>query len=189
MKPPKRPTPSSSRRCKETEARVSSEGRRVGPAAANFAGHQRILLVDDDPGLFGSISDVLAGEGYRSEQVDNAASALGLLARQHFQLVILDSSSPSTGGWETIEKLVLLHPDLPVIVLASSGETSRCRTPIGGANEIVPKPIDFPALRKALKRALTPPAETLVVQCFERGAPGARPIIGPVVEASRRQWC
>jgi CheY-like chemotaxis protein len=188
MKSPKRPTPSSSRRCKETEARVSSEGRRVGPAAANFAGHQRILLVDDDPGVLRSISDVLACEGYRAEQVDNAASALGLLARQRFQLVVLDSSAPSTGGWDTVEKLVLLHPDLPVIVLASGEGTSRSRA-MGGASEIIPKPINFPALRKALKRALTPPAETWVVQCFDGGSPGARPAVGPGVEATRGHWC
>ena len=189
MNPPKRPTPSSSRRCKETEARVSSEGRRVGPAAANFAGHQRILLVDDDPGVVGSISDVLACEGYRSEQVDNAASALGLLARQRFQLVVLDSSAPSTGGWDTVEKLVLLHPELPVIVLASGEGTSRSPPRMDGASEILPKPINFPAFRKALKRALAPPAETLVVQCFDPGLPGARRAVGPGVEASRGQWC
>src|SRR5262245_43409017 len=93
-----------------------------------------VLIIDGEPWQREALAAALAYEGYRSEHVDNAHSALAMLARQRFQLVLLDPSAPSTGGWETVEQLILLHPDLPVIVFARAREASLSRTTCGASD-------------------------------------------------------
>jgi DNA-binding NtrC family response regulator len=136
-----------------------------------------VLIIDGDPWQREVLAAALAYEGYHSEPVGDAASALAMLTRQRYQVVLLDPSAPSTGGWETVEKLVLLHPDLPVIVFAS-GEGASHSAALRGARDIIARPINFSTLRDALKRALELPAETFVVHCFEREQPDTRPAVG-----------
>jgi DNA-binding NtrC family response regulator len=136
-----------------------------------------VLIVDGDRWQREVLAAALAYEGYHAEHVDNAGAALAMLARQRYQLVILDPSAPSTGGWETVEQLILLRPDLPVIVFAS-GEGAEDSPAASSASGVIAKPINFAALRKALKRALAPPAETFVVHCIERERPDTRPSVG-----------
>ena len=75
-----------------------------------------VLIIDGDPWQREVLAAALAYEGYHAEPVGDAASALAMVTRQRFQVVLLDPSAPSTGGSETVEQLILLHPELPVIV-------------------------------------------------------------------------
>jgi DNA-binding NtrC family response regulator len=136
-----------------------------------------LLIIDGDPWQREVLAAALAYEGYHAEPVGDAASALAMLTRQRFQVVLLDPSAHSTGGWETVEKLVLLRPDLPVIVFAPGQGHSRSAAS-SGASEILARPINFSTLRNALKRALAPPAETFVVHCIEPERPGTRRAVG-----------
>jgi DNA-binding NtrC family response regulator len=129
-----------------------------------------VLILDGDRWQREALAAALAYEGWHAEHTGEAASARARLARQRFQLVLLDPSAPATGGWETIERLVLLHPELPVIVLAPCEEQARS-TLLTGASGFIGKPIDFSALLRAIERALSPPAETFIVRCLEREQP------------------
>lgn len=130
----------------------------------------RVLILDGDRWQRETLAAALAYEGWHAEYTGEAARALELLERHRFQLVLLDPSAAATGGWGTIERLVLLHPKLPVIVLAPCEEQARS-TVLTGASGFIGKPIDFSALIKAIERALSPPAQTFIVRCLERGQP------------------
>jgi len=85
--------------------------------------------------------------------------------------ITIDSKNPK--GKEIIERLVLLYPRLPVIVLAPSDAPARSAS-LTGASSVIGKPMDFCILRSAIERALSIPAETFIVRCIQRGAPPAR---------------
>ena len=132
-----------------------------------------VLILDGDRWQRETLAAALAYEGWHAEHMGDVATAMALLARHRFQLVLIDPSAPATGGWETIERLVLLYPRLPVIVLAP-GDAPAHSVSLAGASGVIGKPMDFYVLRSAIERALSIPAETFIVRCMERGAAPTR---------------
>ncbi len=77
---------------------------------------KRILVVDDDPTVRDSLSNVLVAEGYSVIPAGNGQQALDLANQLPAALVLLDLSMPVLNGWDTFERLTAEHPLLPVII-------------------------------------------------------------------------
>ena len=76
-----------------------------------------ILLVDDDDLLRNSVPIMLRLLGQEVEVVDGGRAALAWLeAGGHPDLVVLDVNMPGMGGLETLQRLRLLRPALPVLL-------------------------------------------------------------------------
>ncbi len=58
----------------------------------------RILLVEDEPGLVLTLSDLLAAEGYTVESAGDGPTGLRRAAGEMFDLVILDVMLPGKTG-------------------------------------------------------------------------------------------
>ena len=85
---------------------------------------QRILLVDDEPGIRQSLSGVLGDEGFHVESVGSGEACLDLLSRTIFELVILDIWLPGIDGLETLSRIQTIPaPDRPVVVMISGHGT------------------------------------------------------------------
>ncbi len=125
-----------------------------------------LLIIDGDRWQREALATALACEGWHAEHTGDSASALRLLAQRHFQLVLFDPAAPTTGGWRIIEKLISLHPILPMIVLASPGESAR-PTVLTGASCILNKPIDFTALLGSIKSVLVPPGKESMAEAAQ----------------------
>ena len=54
----------------------------------------KILLVEDDPGLVITVSDLLSGEGYSVESAGEGESGLAKASTRNFDLIILDVMLP-----------------------------------------------------------------------------------------------
>jgi PAS domain S-box-containing protein len=99
------------------------------PAAEPEAGTSgpaplRILLVDDDPLIRAAIPDLLQALGHPVQTADGGQEALDQLAAGlEVDLVILDMRMPGLDGAETLARLRVQHPDLPVLL--ASGHTDE----------------------------------------------------------------
>lgn len=141
--------------------------------STNRAG-QRILLVDADSGVRRSLRDVLVSEGHVVIPADDGQQALELAAFTPIDIVLFDPAAPATGGWAILERLMLLHAELPLIVLAPSRLNRRARSvSLANANGSGRNPINFAALGTAIERALLTPAEAFIVHCIEQERPRA----------------
>ena len=60
----------------------------------------RILWVDDDPGINKLVVEMFKFLGYQGDTVNNAKSALELLERKTYDLVITDIGMPEMNGWQ-----------------------------------------------------------------------------------------
>jgi DNA-binding response OmpR family regulator len=141
-----------------------------------------VLIVDGNRWKRETFATALSYEGYQAEHTGDGAVALRLVARNSYELVLLDLSTPTTGGWKTVEQLVLLRPDLPVIVLVRA-EEQRPAASISGAAAATALPTNVYALLRAMRRALSRPAETYVVRLMERKAGTSIPSVPEVVAA------
>ena len=116
---------------------------------------QRILLVDDEPGLLRIFHTALKIYGYEVVGCTSAAEALERLGRETFDLVISDVNMPKCGGLELLQMIRKLHPELPVIVMTGrpSAEVERKATEHGASSYLI-KPIMPTKLRAAIEAAL-----------------------------------
>ncbi len=104
----------------------------------------RILLVEDDPLITGTLTELLADEGYAVDAVRtqrDAAELLGGAAASPYQLVLLDVSLAEGSGFAVCSLAKQTHPDLPVIFLtASDDEVSTVTGLTMGADDYIAKP-------------------------------------------------
>ncbi|MDY7578224.1 ATP-binding protein [Herbaspirillum sp. RTI4] len=97
-------------------------------------GNRRILVAEDTEINRQLVRILLTKHGYLVDDVENGALALEAIARQHYDLVLMDCMMPVMDGYEASRRLRLLEaandsPRLPVIALTASaiaGDRERC---------------------------------------------------------------
>lgn len=96
----------------------------------------RILLIDDDPMIREAVSIMLEGSGHQVTPASGGPEGLGLIEHgQGWDLVLLDLNMPGMDGLETLRKLRLLKPTLPVVV-ATGYADEHTRASLEGAGPV-----------------------------------------------------
>jgi DNA-binding NtrC family response regulator len=85
---------------------------------------QRILIVDDEPGICHVLQSVLVNEAYSVETALSAKEALNKLASAPFDLAIVDLYLPGVNGLQLAEAIRFLDPQTPVILMTAYGTTA-----------------------------------------------------------------
>lgn len=78
------------------------------------------MLVEDNPGDADLIKEYLHDDDskrYKLQEVDTLAAALDLLARQTFDIVLLDLSLPDSVGLDTVRSVLASCPQVALVVL------------------------------------------------------------------------
>lgn len=128
----------------------------------------RVLLVEDEAKTRESIAEGLTMEGWRVAAAGGGQEALGLLARDPFELVVLDWMLPDRDGLEVLKALRARGVTTPVLMLtARSTLQDRVTGLDGGADDYLPKPFAFAELLARCRALLRRPAGKLgrVLQC------------------------
>ena len=89
------------------------------------AAGQRILIVDDDPGIRRALHILLSREGYQVTQARDGMEALRLWRGHGGDLVITDLHMPEKNGIETIVELMSYSPGMRIIAMSGGGQTKR----------------------------------------------------------------
>ncbi|KAA5607134.1 response regulator [Roseospira marina] len=117
----------------------------------------RVLLVEDTPLNQKVAEEMLRGAGIDVTVADNGRIALELLARESFDLVLMDIQMPELDGLETTRR-IRQHTDwtdLPVIAMtAHAMDADRERSYQSGMNDHIAKPIHPPELFSTIARWL-----------------------------------
>ncbi|MES1178221.1 MAG: ATP-binding protein [Myxococcales bacterium] len=102
----------------------------VGPATlARAPAARTILLIDDEPAVRLVTGRMLSELGHQVVTADSGARGLQLLnEQQSIDLVILDLTMPELSGAQTLERLRLVRPNLPVVI--SSGFQAEDASPL-----------------------------------------------------------
>ena len=143
-----------------------------------------ILVVDDELGIRGLLSDILSDEGHTVELAENAAQARAARERMRPDLVLLDIWMPDVDGITLLKEWAgggLLT--MPVIMMSGHGtiDTAVEATRFG-AVAFLEKPITLQKLLRAVDQALVRPgpAATRPTGAGEgRGEAGAAGVARP----------
>jgi two-component system response regulator AtoC len=151
----------------------------------------RVLLVDDEPALLFTLSQLLKSRGLEPVLARSAKEALAKL--DGVDGVVTDYSMPDMDGVQLVQAVHERDESLPVVMLTAHGsERIAVRAMKSGAYEYVTKPFDIDEISLVLDRALE--ARALRVQnrrltaekALGRAIVGDSPAMRRVLEAVNR---
>jgi two-component system nitrogen regulation response regulator NtrX len=114
-----------------------------------------ILIVDDEPGVRTALSGVLRDEGYDVDAVDSGEACLERLARQAYDVVVLDIWLPGMDGLATLSRMRERQVDAQVVIISGHGNVeSAVRAIKMGAFDFVEKPLSLEKTVLVVRNAL-----------------------------------
>jgi CheY-like chemotaxis protein len=118
-------------------------------------GPSTLLVIDDDPAVRGFLRQILSGAGYVVVEAGDGKSGMRKIETQGVELVITDLVMPEQEGLETLQRLRVQRPNLPVIAISGAFGGSYLNTARRlGATATLAKPIDPETLLRAVREAL-----------------------------------
>jgi two-component system, OmpR family, alkaline phosphatase synthesis response regulator PhoP len=103
----------------------------------------RILIVEDEPGLVLTISDLLTAEGYEVSTAADGLAGLAMASQQQFAVIILDVMLPKKTGFDVCRELRQRGVDSAILMLTA--KTQVVNRVVGlklGADDYLAKPFE-----------------------------------------------
>lgn len=116
---------------------------------------ERILVVDDEPGVRSALQGILHDEGFVVEAVGSGEAGLSAATATPFDAVLLDVWLPGMDGLETLQRLREARPELEVVMISGHGtiDTAVRATKLG-AFDFIEKPLSLERTLLVLRNAL-----------------------------------
>lgn len=115
----------------------------------------RILIVDDEPGVRFGIRDFLELQGYEIDEAENCRDAQDIFRTSRPDVVIADYMMSDGTALDLLPRLKEINPDTPLLILTAHGSIDLAVRAIKeGAEQFLTKPLELPALAMILQRLL-----------------------------------
>jgi DNA-binding response OmpR family regulator len=116
----------------------------------------KILVVDDEENVRQSLEHILRLEGYETTSASYGDQALDELARENYDLMLLDLRLPGMDGIEVMRRAVQVNPQTKIILLTGHGSLESAIEALRrGAHDYILKPAITRDLLSSVSRALT----------------------------------
>lgn len=130
----------------------------------------RVLVIDDEPGVLRFVSRALRAEGVEVETADVGAVGLQMALSQAYRLVILDLVMPGVDGMTILKRLLHTRPDQAVLVLSCLTDTrTKVQALDQGAADFLGKPFALNELlaRVRARMRMSPVREGVLLRASE----------------------
>jgi PAS domain S-box-containing protein len=139
---------------------AAGEARLASQAAADlpWRGSGTVLLVDDEPSVRAVTARALRSFGFEVLEAADGVEGVETFAANHTNIVctLLDITMPRMGGEEALHAIRRVDPTARVLLMSGFSEDEAKERFAGrGVTGFVQKPYELPALRAALREALT----------------------------------
>ena len=114
----------------------------------------KILIVEDDPGICTFLRAVLSSDGYDAIVVNSGSLALDMIASHCPDCILLDLGLPDTDGTRIIERVRQWSATPIVVISARSMEQDKAGALDLGADDYITKPFEGKELVARVKAVL-----------------------------------
>jgi signal transduction histidine kinase len=136
---------------------LNNKNAKVERLVENFAGSEKIMLVDDEEDILNPTKAILGNMGYKVEGFIDAVSALETFKKDPdgFDLVITDMTMPKMKGNILSEKILTIRKDIPVILCTGYHESFTENDALEtGIRRFVQKPVAGKKLASIIREEL-----------------------------------
>ena len=114
-----------------------------------------ILIIDDDPSLRKTLTDILTFKGYATLAAKDGAEGLSLLHKNVVDLALIDLGLPDMPGLEVLDTIKATHSFIEAIILTGKATLdSAIEATNRGAFSYLVKPYEIDRLLLQIKRAI-----------------------------------
>jgi len=138
------------------------------PTPASYRGGHRVLLVEDNPVNQRVAQHMLTKLGHEVQLAQNGREALETLAREPFDVVLMDCHMPEMDGFEATTRIRegaggVLDRSIPIIAMtANAFAEDRERCIAVGMNDFLAKPVGRATLAEMIEKWTAPSHERRV---------------------------
>lgn len=111
-----------------------------------------VLMIDDEAAILKAVSTTLKRENMKVTCASHAAQALDILAKNEFDVILLDVIMPGQDGFELLHEIRSLQIFTPVILVSGRGEDSvQIKGLELGADDYITKPFSKAVLTSKIQ--------------------------------------
>lgn len=115
----------------------------------------KILIVDDDKGIRNTLRDILEFEKFTIDESPDGLDCLVKIKQNKYDVIIMDIKMPKMDGMEAIDRIQILSPETPVIMISGHGNIDTAVDAVKkGAFDFISKPPDLNRLLITIRNAM-----------------------------------
>jgi two-component system nitrogen regulation response regulator NtrX len=115
----------------------------------------KILIVDDEVPIRRTLRDILEFEGYDVDEASDGLECVAKVQKEKYDVIITDIKMPRMDGIEALERLQILSPETPVIMVSGHGTIDTAVEAVKkGAFDFISKPPDLNRMLITVRNAL-----------------------------------
>ena len=115
----------------------------------------KVLIVDDERSIRSTLRDILEFEKYEVDEAVNGMDCLVKLKGSHYDVVILDIKMPQMDGMEALERIQILKPDTPILMISGHANIDTAVEAVKkGAYDFISKPPDLNRMLITIRNAI-----------------------------------
>ena len=115
----------------------------------------KILIVDDEVPIRRTLRDILEFEGYEVDEASDGLECIAKVQKEKYDVIITDIKMPRMDGIEALERLQILSPETPVIMVRGHGTIDTAVEAVKkGAFDFISKPPDLNRMLITVRNAL-----------------------------------
>ncbi|HLP44697.1 MAG TPA: response regulator [Candidatus Kapabacteria bacterium] len=101
---------------------------------------KKVLVIDDEEFIRDLVKEFLDTEEHHCDVAKDPEQGLNLIARQHYDVILLDRNLGKNKAENVIHKIHMIAPEVPVVILTGDPECQEVFLEKIGASGVVFKP-------------------------------------------------
>jgi DNA-binding NtrC family response regulator len=138
-----------------------------------------ILIIDDERAIRNVLKDILANEGYKTEEAADGEEGWTKFTTATFDVVLCDIKMPKLDGLEFLTRAASHNPDVPIIMISGHGTIETAVDAVKkGAFDYIAKPPDLNRLLITIRNAMDKNTLVTETRVLKRKVNKVQEIIG-----------
>ena len=115
----------------------------------------KILIIDDERSIRNAIREILEYEKFQVDEAEDGLQGVVKVKGGKYDVILCDIKMPKLDGLEVLDRILLLAPDTPVVMISGHGDIETAVDLLKqGAYDYIPKPLDLNRLLVSVRNAL-----------------------------------
>ncbi len=129
----------------------------------------KVLIVDDEVPIRRTLREILEFEQYEVEEAADGLEGVSKVQSQKYDVVIMDIKMPKMDGIEALERIMMISPETPVIMVSGHGTIDTAVEAVKkGAFDFISKPPDLNRMLITVRNAMDKAELVITKQKLEK---------------------